>query len=121
MCGRLRAADSAHVTPTPTPWTWVQEAFTRGSEQYAIETQLSKRVAEWQDKIEPRLAAEVHNPSHFPSPPSLPRHRPRGAVVGCREVGGVRERSSQVCTVCCAIGLTAASDPSRHGSVAACA
>ncbi len=37
----------------------MQDAFTKGAEQFAIETQLSRRVAEWQDKIEPRLADEV--------------------------------------------------------------
>ena len=37
----------------------LQDAFQRGAEQFAIETQLSRRVAEWQDKIEPKLVAEV--------------------------------------------------------------
>lgn len=33
----------------------VQEAFMRGTEKYAHETQLSKRVGAWQDKLEPLM------------------------------------------------------------------
>ena len=38
------------------PW---QEAFMRGTEKYAHETQLSKRVGAWQDKLEPLMRRRV--------------------------------------------------------------
>lgn len=36
-------------------YDYVQEAFMRGTEKYAHETQLSKRVGAWQDKLEPLM------------------------------------------------------------------
>lgn len=40
----------------------LQKQFLAGAEAYAIETQLSKRVNEWQSKIEPLLENENNHP-----------------------------------------------------------
>ena len=37
----------------------LQDAFLAGAQEYAQITELGKRVAEWEDKIKPRLELEV--------------------------------------------------------------
>lgn len=48
-----------------------QEAFMRGTEKYAHETQLSKRVGAWQEKLEPLM--ERRAPSRRRLEPALGR------------------------------------------------
>lgn len=38
---------------------FTQEAFMRGTERYAAETQLSRRVGAWQNKLEPLMRRQV--------------------------------------------------------------
>lgn len=45
----------------------------RGTEKYAHETQLSKRVGAWQEKLEPLMLRSVDQPSTFLSIMDLPR------------------------------------------------
>jgi hypothetical protein len=67
-------------------WLSSQEAFMRGAENYAVETQLTRRVAEWTERMEPVLKQDVCDdkwtsllvcPCKFtPSSPLLQEMRP---------------------------------------------